>query len=196
GQKEEAQKQFLEALKRATEPAQISQILYNLGTVCQSLGDQEQAMDYFKRCVENDTKHLYARLRLGQLYEQLGKRDLARRMYEEGAEIEEGAYSSNFARLHLARIAAKQEDSSEARTILQDALQHNPNDAAALLMLAKIYLEGGEDPEIAESLARKSLSLQERPEGWQVLALALRSQGQEERATQAEARALATGRAI
>ena len=77
----------------------------------------------------------------------------------------------------------------EARELLHDTLLRNPFDAAAMLLLARLYLDGDEDPAMAELLARKSVGLRDTPEGWQVLARALRALGREEEASLAEAHA-------
>ena len=74
----------------------------------------------------------------------------------------------------------------EAREHLHQALLRNPQDAAALSLMASLYLDGGEDPELAESLARQSVL--QRPEyhnGWLVLARALEVLGRTEEARQA-----------
>lgn len=78
----------------------------------------------------------------------------------------------------------------EARELLHEALLRNPHDAAAMLLLAKLYLDGNEDPAMAELLARKSAGLHEQSEAWQTLARALRALNREEEARLAEARAV------
>ena len=189
GRKKEARAHFLEALKRKADLEQRAEILYNLGTLCQSLGEIPEAYAYLQQCVELDSGHLYAWIRLGQLCEHEGKTNEAKRMYENGAAVEEReGYASSSAKRHLAQVALQQNHVDEARTILQNVLQHNPQDAAAMLLLAKIYLDGGEDPSIAEMLARKSVRLEPKPEAWQVLAQALRLLGKEEAASYADAK--------
>lgn len=59
-----------------------------------------------------------------------------------------------------------------------------------MLLLAKLYLDGNEDPAMAELLARKSAGLHEQSEAWQTLARALRALNREEEARLAEARAV------
>ena len=79
---------------------------------------------------------------------------------------------------------------TEARELLHEALLRNPQDAASMLLLANIYLDGNEDPAVAELLARKSAGLHDRPEAWQTLARALRALDREDEARLAEARAV------
>lgn len=191
GRQHEARRHFLEALKHSPDEGRAAQICYNLGTVCQNLGERRAAARYYRQCVKIAPDHLFAHIRLGQLCEQGGRRGEARRFYERAAAIEDarpGAPSP--ARRHLARVAARQKRGGEARELLHEALLRNPNDAAAMLLLAKIYLDGNEDPAMAELLARKSAGLHDRPEAWQTLARALRALGREDEARVADARAL------
>ena len=191
GRQHEARRHFLEALKCKADTAMTAQICYNLGTVCQHLDERRAAAGYYRRCAALVPDHLFAQIRLGQLCEQRGRRNEARAFYERAAAIEDArGDSSSLARRHLARVAARQRRGAEARELLHDALTRNPGDAAAMLLLAKLYLDGKEDPGVAELLARKSANLDDRPEAWQTLARALRGLGREEEARLAEARAV------
>ncbi|WP_022656252.1 tetratricopeptide repeat protein [uncultured Desulfovibrio sp.] len=191
GRQHEARRHFLEALKQSPDDARAAQICYNLGTVCQNLGERRAAARYYRQCVKIAPDHLFAHIRLGQLCEQGGRRGEARRFYEQAAAIEDARPGApSLARRHLARVAACQRRGGEARELLHEALLRNPNDAAAMLLLAKIYLDGNEDPAMAELLARKSVGLHDRPEAWQTLARALRALAREEDARVADARAL------
>ena len=194
GRHHEARRHFLEALKRCAEPGQIAQTRYNLGTVCQHLGERRTAARYFRQCLAAEPEHLYAHLRLGQLCEEGGRRNEARRFYEEAARIEDSLREGkqdggpSLARRYLARVAARQRRGGEARELLHEALLRDPNDAASMLLMARLYLDGNEDPSVAELLARKSVRLHDTAEGWQVLARALRAQDREDEARLAEAR--------
>ncbi len=191
GRKEEAMHHFLEALSRSQDAEQNAQILYNLGTISQSLGEEEHALAYFERCVAEQPGHLYAIIRLGEIAEHAGRKDEAKRRYEEAAVLEdEEKTGSNLARRHLAGLASRQDLGDKARSLLQEALLNNPADASAMLMLARMYLDADEDPAMAEAFARRSCLLQDRPEAWQTLARAQRKLGKEELACQADARAL------
>jgi tetratricopeptide (TPR) repeat protein len=76
-----------------------------------------------------------------------------------------------------------------AREHLHLALSANHNDAFALHMLARLYLDAGEDPQIAESLARQAAALlPDRQEFWDSLVLALDIQGRHDEARKAAAR--------
>ena len=180
----------MEALRRHPSAQQQAEIYYNLGTLWQSLGDDFESKSAFEQSVAADPQHLYAWVRLGLLAEREHDFKLAHEIYQKCLEIEtSGGYTSNLGKRHLAHLAILEDKSDEARVLLQEALQHDPNDAQAMLLLAKIYLAGGDDPAIAELLARKSLNIQNRAEAWAVLAQALSNQGQEELASQAYAKA-------
>ena len=191
GRQHEARRHFLEALRHGPDTALAEQIYYNLGTVCQGLGEKRAAAQYYRQCVKISPDHQFAHIRLGQLCEQGGRRAEARRFYEKAAALEDARPGApSLARRHLARVAVRQRKGSEARELLHEALVRNPQDAASMLMLANIYLDSNEDPAMAELLARKSTGLHDRPEAWQALARALRKLGREEEARVAEAKAV------
>lgn len=190
GRREEALRHFRLALRHASDARMRAKIAYNLGAVYQSLGDARMAARQYGRCLAYDPQHLYACLRLGQLSERRGRRTAARRFFERAATIEDALHGGQgAARRHLAGLAVRQRKDSEARELLHDALLRNPEDAAALLLLAETYLDAGEDPAMAEMLARKSARLQDSGRAWHILARALRALGKEQQARQAEARA-------
>lgn len=191
GRQHEARRHFMEALRHGPDTALAEQIYYNLGTVCQGLGEKRAAAQYYRQCVKISPEHQFAHIRLGQLCELGGRRAEAKRFYEKAAALEDARPGApSLARRHLARVAVRQRKGSEARELLHEALVRNPQDAASMLMLANIYLDSNEDPAMAELLARKSAGLHDRPEAWQALARALRKLGREEEARVAEAKAV------
>ena len=191
GRNHEARRYFLDALRRKPDKTTQEQLCYNLGSVCQNLGDRRAAVRHYRQCIQLNPEHLFAHIRLGQLYESGGKRSEARRYYERAAVLEDKTPDTpGVARRHLARVAVRQRKGREARELLHEALTRNPQDAASMLLLANIYLDSKEDPAIAEMLARKSAGLRDRPEAWQTLARALRALHREEDARRAEARAV------
>ena len=179
GRHAEARGYFEEALKRGPDDSMLN---YNLGAVCQTLNDPA-AEGFFLECLRLSPNNLYALVRLGQLAEAAEDVDKARAYYTKAAGCEE---TSSLPYRHLARLAMQEKKMDEAREHLHQALLRNPQDAAALSLMASLYLDGGEDPELAESLARQSVL--QRPEyhnGWLVLAKALEVLGRPEEARQA-----------
>ncbi len=193
----EAKQYFKEALKlwKKHPPTEqnnneYTSTLYNLGTLCQNLKELRSAARYFRQCIKNNNEHYFAHIRLGQLSESSGKYRQARQYFSIAASYEDVHKEyGGMARRHLARVALRQRKDSEARELIHEAILRNPQDAIALCMLAKLYLDSGEDPSMSEMLARKSVGL--RPEytpAWQVLALSLRALGREDDALHVEQR--------
>lgn len=184
GRRSEARRLFEEALRRAPDDPDPA---YNLGAVCQSLGELEEAEARFHACLALDPSHLYAKVRLGQLAAAADRLDEAARLFEEAAGMDD---RSALPHRHLAGLALRQRRTDTAREHLHQALLRNPRDAAALTMMARLYLDGGEDPELAESLARQAVA--HRPEskqGWLVLARALDTRGRHAEAREARLKA-------
>lgn len=160
---------------------------YNFGYACQRLGQPREAREAFSRCLRLDRNHLFSLIRLGQLAQQDKRFRDAKRYLLRAAELPGGA---EITRRYLARLALAQDKTEEARDLLHQALIHNPKDAYSLHLMANLYLDNGEDPEIAEALARQSAALMPgRPAFWKTLARALKAQNKTEEALAALARA-------
>ncbi len=184
GRKGEAMRAFEQAvLRRPDDPAAH----YNLGTVCVAVGDIEEAESRFQTCLKLNPSHFYARIRLGELAENRGEMATAREFFRGAQETDE---ASPLPHRCMARIELKAHRPDKARECLHQALLRNPQDALSLHLMAKMYLDGGEDAELAETLARQSVALRpERRAAWLELARALEAQGREREAQQARVRA-------
>ncbi len=192
GRHEVARRYFLRSLEAGkASGADCAEALYNLGTVCQQLGDLDEARTRFEACLESDPGHVFALVRLGQLEERAGHASEALAFFEKAAlaESRAGKGGSSLALRCLARLAASQSRQKDARGFLAEALRKNPDDASAMLMLAELYLKERGAFEIAEILARHSLSIKAQPRAWKTLAGALRAQGREAEAAMAELKA-------
>lgn len=175
----EARRYFKEALKRSPDDGAT---LYNLGVVCQNLGEKRAAARHFRACIKADPQHIFGHIRLGQMAERSGRLKDARTFHSRAAELEDigGTGRSGLARRHLARVALRQRKPHEARELLHEALVRNPQDALAMQMLAALYLDGNEDPSMAEMLARQSVGLHpDNKQAWLLLARALQALGRE-----------------
>lgn len=167
GRHDEARHHFEEALRRTPDDAALA---YNTGVACQHTNDPEAARAHFQRCLELAPAHLFATLRLGQLAERCGDLEAARAHYLLAAKDSTSALPHR----HLARIALRENNPQAAREAVHEALLRDPRDAESLSLMARLYLDGGEDADLALRLARQSLAL--RPEsknGWLTLARAL-----------------------
>ncbi len=197
GRPNEAIRHFKEALR--LNPDDLMAI-YNLGNLLQAGGDPQdwsEAEKLYLRCLELNPGHIYAMLRLGQVAERAKGPEEAKGWYLRAAsfnrettrrndpEVENGRIEALIKR-KLARLALKEGKEQDARELLHEALLNDPQDAAALQLLAQLYLEAGEDPQVAESLARQSVAL--RPDlkaGWLSLARALKASGKPDDASKA-----------
>ncbi|MDR2893646.1 MAG: tetratricopeptide repeat protein [Deltaproteobacteria bacterium] len=200
GHSAEARRHFAEALRRdPDDPA----TLYNLGQLCQSTGEFDEAERLYSRCLELKPEGIYPLYRLGQLAEQRGDNRRAREHYSRAVNMPaarfanqpanwsaRGAGGQGLARRGLARLAMREGRLEDAREELHEALLANPNDAVALQLLAGLYLDAGENPRVAESLARQAAAL--RPDlkaAWLELARALKLSGYADKAREALIRA-------
>ena len=184
GRHAEAETHFREALAcDADDPM----ALYNLGYVLQITGRQDEAKAMYDACLLHAPEHLFALIRLGQLAEAGGDVQKAEGLYERAAALPDGKGPTC---RHFARLRKAEGKQDEARELLHEALIHDPQDALALHLLAGLYLDAGEDPDMAASLARQSLSL--RPDvkpAWLELARALEAQGKTVQAREARLKA-------
>lgn len=160
---------------------------YNLACVYLKQGDIPEAEKGFRKCVQIDPDHAFSLFRMGQMAEKNGLLDKAQEFYNQARATRSG---QSLAPRHLARLAWKRDRKEEAREFLHQAIINNPRDAFSLNLMARIYLEGGDDPRIAESLARQSVALRpDVPAFWMDLAETLRAQDKIEQAARAESRA-------
>jgi tetratricopeptide (TPR) repeat protein len=156
--------------------------LYNLASALQSTGEAGPAREAYARCLKLDPRNRFALIRLGMLHEATDP-DKARDYLAQACSLPGG---EKLAARHLARLALAAGNTAEAREFLHQALVHNHKDAQSLHLLARLYLDSGEDPEIAETLARQSAALRpDRPEHWRTLAQALTAQGKQAQADEA-----------
>ncbi len=184
GQLPQARRHFEEVLRRDKKDVMA---LYNLGFTRQRMGEAKEAREAYKKCLRYEPNHVYVLIRLGQLSERDNRLSQARGYYDRAAALEAGR---GVTQRYLARLALRQDKVEEARERLHQALLHDPKDAFSMHLLAKLYLDNGEDPSIAASLARESVAL--RPENkafWLLLARAFEAQGKQREAQEALARA-------
>ena len=140
---------------------------YNYGYVCLKLQERELARACFQRCLELMPGHSYSLLRLGQMAEEEGELKKAGEYYRQAAKAGQDQSAPNRV---LGRLAWKAGDRDRARQHLHQALVAAPQDPEALRLLARLTLEQGDDPEVAESLIRRSLGVQpDNPESLELL---------------------------
>lgn len=175
----EARRIFIEALQKCGDADLGGKIAYNLGNLAQAEKDLENAQAYYRKCVRFNSGHVYAWARLAQIASLKGKPASSVSLYRHAERLAlDMPEALAMIRRQLARVEAGRLRLGRAREILHDSLLRDPADQASLLELAQTYL--GEDPEIAEALARKCISLGGR--ATEVLAAALCAQGRNDEA--------------
>ena len=156
---------FQEFQKIADQEPNNHYVLYNLGYTYLKLDRVDEAEQCFCKCLEYSGNHeddpavpeqVFSLLRLGEIAERNQDPERARNFYGQALEGQEGA---GHAYRFLGNLELKQGNWETAKNNLHQALIHNPRDAEAMYLLARIYLEQGEDPEVAESLAQKSIGI-------------------------------------
>jgi len=161
--------------------------LYNLGWANHRLGDLESAEKAYRQCLKAEPGHVYSLMRLGSIEEKANHLKKATSFYKKAAEQPGG---ERMVFRSLARVSYKQGDVEGTREYLHLALNADHNDHQAMHMLAKLYLDQGEDPQIAEVLARQSSALSPGIDAyWDTLVEALEAQGKAEEAAKVAARA-------
>lgn len=161
--------------------------LFNLGWSYQRLGDLKRAQTAYRQCVKAEPGHVYSLMRLGSIEESANHLKKATNYYKKAAGLPGG---ERMVLRPLARVAYKQQDIEGTREYLHLALNADHNDHQAMHMLAKLYLDQGEDPQIAEVLSRQSSALSPGTDAyWDTLVEALEAQGKGEEAAKVAARA-------
>lgn len=162
---------------------------YNHACAYLKEGDLVTAKESFEAVLAIDPDHMYTLTRLGLMAEEEGDIDGALAFFSRVLALPRG---ERLACRYLARLAYRQGRLDQAGEYLHQAITANPQDAQSFHLLATIYLERGDDPEIAESLARQSVHLNgDVPAFWDVLITALEQQGKDEDVAQTRSRALA-----
>ncbi|KAB1438810.1 diguanylate cyclase [Pseudodesulfovibrio senegalensis] len=161
--------------------------LYNLGWANHRLGRLDKAREAYELCLKQDSEHVFSMIRLGNLAERDKDLKQALRWYSGAQDLPGG---ERLVLRSMARVHRALGDHEQCRECLHLALNANHNDDQAMHMLAGLYLETGEDPQIAEVLARQSAALNPaRDEYWETLVRALLEQGKDEEARKVRGRA-------
>ncbi|WP_284690579.1 tetratricopeptide repeat-containing diguanylate cyclase [Salidesulfovibrio onnuriiensis] len=184
GRLAEARKEFETVLAHDKTDAMA---LYNLGWANHRLGKFKEARTAYEKCLKHDPAHIFSMIRLGNLAERDEDLEAAEQWYSKAGEVPGGdrLVLRSLARVHLGRG-----DQQQCREYLHLALNANHNDDHAMHMLATMYLDMGEDPQVAEVLARQCAALRpDKDDYWETLVRSLLEQGKDEEAQKVRGRA-------
>jgi len=129
-----------EAAARATaEAPNDSQILKDVATLHQEMGNSDMAIAVYKRAIENDPENAVLYAHLGAMYHRREMRADARAMYERATEIaaDTPAVLFEMARLHVEQDHVTQ----ETLRLLKQTIRLDPKHVQAHLLLGDLYFE-------------------------------------------------------
>ncbi len=152
----------------------------NLGTWLLSQGDVQRATEELERAVELLPDYGLALQNLGSAYTRTGQRDKAFEVWRRA--LEHGAPMAGTIAEQMTRQLVSEARSREAVEVARAAVNGAPNDARAVLNLARVLVEAPDaslrDPHQAGGLALKAVSLSGGDaSAFEVLAEALVQQG-------------------
>jgi len=172
--------------------------LYNLGSAHLQRGEPEAAARYFEKAMAVDDGFFELLLQLGQLYCAQGRYKKAARLLTKAERLAhrrpdgganpwercepwldvDGELGHGLLWRPLAEAHAGMGDRRRAMMYFERAVAYNERDDQALAMLGELYVLEGEGADIAVSLCRRAVALDETNAGnWRRLALALRAAG-------------------
>jgi tetratricopeptide (TPR) repeat protein len=160
--------------------------LFNLGHAYLALEDEAKAVDCFTRALALDNRHFELLLQLGKLYCQAGRFEEAVSLLAKAEQLGvPGEDSAGHGRAHYFRGQAEYGLGRNQQAIihLQKALKHNPRDGGAISLLGELYARERQGDEIALSLCRQALELDDtRSDHWYRLGVVHWYRGEEREA--------------
>ena len=119
-----------------------AEILYELGAIFVQAGNQEGAIDIFRRIIDSiDPTHTAALLQLGELYHAIGEEEIAIEHYRQA--IAAGAPLADYFMEQLAPYHAGLMGRNEAKAILKQFLAVIPNHPRASFYFGQIEADAG-----------------------------------------------------
>lgn len=131
------------------------QNMNNLGDLYARRGDNEKAIEYFKRGIELNPGYADAHHNLANIYRITGQTEEAKKNYLKAAELNPGLWQSWG---NLALMAYQEKDYTKARENIEKAMTINPRSEELLSNAAIIYSQLGES-EKAREMAQQVLLL-------------------------------------
>ena len=130
--------------------------LYNLGLIHLLIEQKDRALELFLAADKINGDNYEVAFQTGKLYLEKGHIEKSRPYLERAAELEP---TSGQAYRYLGDCYAAGHKLQDAIAAYKKAIKHNPQDAAAMSALGKIFDDQGENPEIARMFLRESIAL-------------------------------------
>ncbi|MFH2019566.1 MAG: tetratricopeptide repeat protein [bacterium] len=127
------------------------QNMNNLGDLYARRGDNEKAMEYFKRGIEINPGYADAHHNLANVYRMMGEIEEAKKYYLKAAELKPGLWQSWW---NLALLSYQEKDYSKASEEIEQAMMVNPGNEELMSNAAIIYREAGEKEKASEMAQR------------------------------------------
>lgn len=155
--------------------------LYNLGFARLQIGDRKEALSFFERAFAVNGEHLDLRVQMGRLCCEMGEHEKAAVILSQVADGNGDSGGNGYfwtVRHCLGKAYANLGRNQEAISSLEQAVGRNSRDAASLSMLGELYAIEKQGDEIALSLCRKAVELEEESwENWHRLGKVMLHQG-------------------
>ncbi len=135
-----------------------AQVHFYCGRLYYQTGNYANARDELLQSLKLNPEYPQALENLGLAYEAMGDTEKAAAQYRRAIELQSaGRVSpSELAYVCLAVLVDKQGDHAQARSLLQQALDRNPNSAWANFELGRMLFQAGEDTDAAQHLKRSA----------------------------------------
>ncbi len=134
-------------------------IYYVLGTLYESVGRMDQAIDAYLSSIENNDQLVLSYLALIKIYEQLKEKEKLKKLCEEAIKRVDG-FISGYIKLSIIYASEKRND--KAIKLLSDAIKLDPENSILSNNLALLYLE--EDPLSNEAFELAKVAYQKEPD--------------------------------
>ena len=127
-----------------------------MGTICQELGDDQKAKDYFEKAIEINPTYAAAHYNLGVTFKELEDYQKAKECLKKAIEI-----NPNYIKAHniLGIIFHELGEHQKAKDCYKKVIEMNPDSFDALSNLASIYVSRLTDFEIAISKSNEALKI-------------------------------------
>jgi tetratricopeptide (TPR) repeat protein len=175
-----------ELLKLAKLAPTNAQYLYLLGRTDRKNQRLAEAADDFRRAIRIDPNFVRAYEELGQLQEEMGRPEEARKTYETGAAINRRLSAPwEWSPLDLGVVVLKEDNVAEAEKLFREALRYNPRFAWGHFYLGQVFYKQGRERESMDEYKTAVVDDPRLRQAWLALGRGFKRQGNEVEANRA-----------